>query len=126
MKRILYFTLALSFLVLTVSCMKGDAMLYPVLSGERWGYIDKSGTFVVNPQFDEAFPFFDGMARVESDGQTGYITPDGKYAIQPQYYNGTDFAEGLAFVVTENSYPICIDRSGRGGIPFQRGACSIL
>lgn len=113
MRRLLYLALAFSLVALSVSCTKGGSSLYPVQSGERWGYIDKSGTFVVNPQFDQAYPFLDGLARVVNDGQTGYITPDGQYAILPQYKDGTDFVEGKAFVVTENSYPICIDRGGK-------------
>jgi uncharacterized lipoprotein YddW (UPF0748 family) len=32
--------------------------------GEKWGYIDKTGTFVVDPQLDEAEPFSEGIALV--------------------------------------------------------------
>jgi hypothetical protein len=33
--------------------------------GERWGFIDKAGRTVVEPRFDGARPFSDGMAMVE-------------------------------------------------------------
>ena len=32
--------------------------------GDKWGYIDKTGTFVINPQLDEAEPFSAGIALV--------------------------------------------------------------
>jgi hypothetical protein len=28
--------------------------------GGKWGYIDRTGKYVINPQFDSAFPFFEG------------------------------------------------------------------
>jgi hypothetical protein len=30
----------------------------------KWGYIDTQGRFMVNPQFDDARPFSEGMAAV--------------------------------------------------------------
>jgi hypothetical protein len=35
----------------------------------KMGFIDKTGSFVINPQFDYAFSFSDGLASVE-DGTT--------------------------------------------------------
>jgi hypothetical protein len=49
----------------------------------RWGYIDKSGKFVINPQFDEASPFADGLARVKVGRKTGYVNASGKYVWNP-------------------------------------------
>jgi hypothetical protein len=40
----------------------------------KWGYIDHTGKFLANPQFDEAHAFTDdGLARVEIAGKWGYI-----------------------------------------------------
>jgi len=43
----------------------------------KYGYIDKQGHFVVNPQFDEAGNFSEGMAAVrignDKTGKYGYI-----------------------------------------------------
>ena len=36
----------------------------PVLVNGKWGYIDKSGKFAINPQFDEAGMYSDGMALI--------------------------------------------------------------
>jgi hypothetical protein len=51
--------------------------------GGRWGFIDKSGKIVINPQFDEAMAFADGLARVKVGHKTGYINTAGKYIWNP-------------------------------------------
>lgn len=113
MKRTLLFTMIICA-VLACSCTtkENNTKLLAVKSNNIWGYVDNSGTFVINPQFENAYPFFNGLARVESDGKVGYIATDGKYVVQPQYQAGSDFSEGYAFVVTDNSHPICINCKG--------------
>jgi hypothetical protein len=87
--------------------------LIPVNSGGKWGYINKKGEYVINPQFTDAGFFRDGLARViSSDGKIGYISEDGKYKIAATFKNGTLFSDGLAFVVSDDGYPTCIDKSG--------------
>ena len=40
----------------------------------KWGYIDKSGSYVINPQFNVAGSFSkNGLAYVNSNGRYGYI-----------------------------------------------------
>jgi hypothetical protein len=90
-----------------------DLKLIPVKSGGKWGYINRKGEYVINPQFQEADFFREGLARVRSsDGKIGFINSDGKYEIPAQYKSTTYFSNGLAFVVSECSYPVCIDKSG--------------
>jgi hypothetical protein len=87
--------------------------LVPVQSDEKWGYIDKGGKYVINPQFKFAYLFSDGLALVKSqDDKYGYIGEDGKFIINPTFKYATVFSEGLAFVTTENGFPTCIDKSG--------------
>src|SRR5690554_3075051 len=65
-----------------------EVNLIPVKSGKEFQYIDKEGKIVINPQFKNATIFRDGLALVETTGDTpkfGYITEDGKYAINAQY-----------------------------------------
>ena len=47
----------------------------PARIGKQFGYIDKSGTFVIKPQFDVAFPIVNGMAR----GVDSMRTKSGRY-----------------------------------------------
>ena len=87
--------------------------LIPVCSGEKWGYINKKGRFLINPQFAQADYFREGLALVKSlDGKMGFIDKKGNYKISAIYKDATPFSEGLAFVVSDGGYPICIDKKG--------------
>ena len=99
------------------SCKTGgtvDYSLIPVSNdGERWGYINRKGEYVITPQFEDADFFSDGLARIKSgDGKTGYINKKGEYAIPATYKSGTAFSGGLAFVAAEGGLPTCIDKTG--------------
>lgn len=93
---------------------KVDMDLIPVCKNEKWGYINKKGDFIINPQFADATYFSDGLARVsDSKGNVGYINKKGKYVIAAKYKQGTYFKEGLAFVVAEGGAPTCINKKGK-------------
>ena len=51
----------------------------PAKLGDKWGYKDTTGTFVIAPQFDWAIGFWHGLAQVKVDGKLGYIDRTGKY-----------------------------------------------
>jgi hypothetical protein len=51
----------------------------PAKVGDKWGYKDTTGTFVITPQFDWAIGFWHGLAQVKVDGKLGYIDRTGKY-----------------------------------------------
>ncbi len=102
--------------MLLVSCGKNkdnfEYELLPVKMDQKWGYIDNEGKIVINPQFDEAFLFSNGLSLVKAGALYGYIGSDGKYVINPMYKNATYFADGLALVATENGYPTFINKKG--------------
>ena len=64
----------------------------------KYGFIDKSGKVVIEPQFDDAEDFSEGLAQVGKDGKWGFIDKSGKVVIEPQYDYVGDFSEGLAKV----------------------------
>jgi hypothetical protein len=72
----------------------------------KYGYIDKTGAWVIEPQFDFAQAFSEGMAAISMDmvdnaanpGRVGYIDKTGQMVVQPQYYWGDPFSGGLARV----------------------------
>ena len=51
--------------------------------GSRFGYIDKNGKFGINPQFDKAGSFQDGVAPVWVNGRQSYVNKDGKFVWHP-------------------------------------------
>jgi hypothetical protein len=49
----------------------------------HWGFVDASGKVAINPQFDEAAGFTNGLARVKAGGRYGYVNATGKYIYNP-------------------------------------------
>ncbi len=49
----------------------------------RWGYINKKGTTVIKPNFDNANTFSNGIASVIVDGKLGYINKKGYFIWNP-------------------------------------------
>jgi len=69
-------------------------------SNGKWGYQDKSGTFIVPPQFDRAERFSEGLAVVGLKEKFGYIDMSGHIAIPVRFVHAASFSEGLALVHT--------------------------
>ena len=97
---------------------------------EKRGFIDRKGRVVIEPRFDLALPFREGLAAVATWGrvhfapgkgsvkipQWGFIDGTGQYVIKPRYHLASTFSEGLARVeelidFRVNAY--YIDRTGR-------------
>jgi len=51
----------------------------------KWGYIDRRGSYAIEPQFDQAYSFSDGLAGVQMGEKRGFILPDGSFAAPPQF-----------------------------------------
>ena len=101
--------LVLFFFVFAKTC----DLLIPVSNdGERWGFINREGEFIINPQFESADFFSDGLARVRSGGRMGYINKRGEFVIPAAFRDGTPFNDGAAFVVSDGGHPTAIDREG--------------
>lgn len=79
----------------------------------KWGFIDKTGKFVIEPIFESVGDFHNGMAKFQYEGKWGYINKDGYIVIEPQYDEADGiFSEGLAWVQKGDEY-LCIDKSGQ-------------
>lgn len=75
--------------------------------------------YVIEPRFDYASPFREGIAAVSIDGETIYIDKAGKQ-IGKSYYGGSEFNEGLAVVYDEDSNHGVIDKTGREIVKLQK------
>lgn len=64
--------------------------------GGKWGYIDSQGKLKIEPRFDWALSFKEGLALVQSGGLWGFIDRNGKFVIEPQFESAASFSEGLA------------------------------
>ena len=52
---------------------------------EKWGYKNKDNEIVINEQFSNVHPFFEGLAVVKSGNKWGAIDKKGDFVINPQY-----------------------------------------
>ena len=90
-----------------------------------WGYLDSSGNWIIEPQFDEAQPFSDGLAIVRVHGKSGensegitYVDKTGKI-FGRCFYSGKPFENGYAAASTltsktaRNTLWGLIDKSGK-------------
>ena len=64
------------------------------------------GTFVINPQFDDALSFSEGLAAVRigdsETGKWGYIDTTGQMVINPRFDGVSGFTDGLAVVLVDD------------------------
>lgn len=72
--------------------------LAAVMHKDRYGFIDRSGKMVIQPQYEKARSFSEGLAAVAEKGKWGFIKTNGEWAIQPQFENARWFSDGLCLV----------------------------
>src|SRR6516164_8860197 len=86
--------------------------LATIKQGGQWGYMNKTGKMVIQPQFKQALRFSEGLAAVKSGDKWGYIDKSGKLAIAPQYEMAYQHVEGLAAVKDGGKWGF-IDNTGK-------------
>jgi len=86
--------------------------LFRVAQDSKYGYIDRSGEMIVEPQFQLAWHFSDGMAAVQVGGKWGFIDTSGKLVIPAEFDEIKNFSEGRCVVRTGEKWAF-IDRTGK-------------
>lgn len=86
--------------------------LAPVKTNNKWGFIDKSDKFVIQPQFDGAKTFREDIAAVKIGNKWGFINKSGKIVIKPIYDDVLYYNNGVAPVRTDKIWDL-IDRKGK-------------
>jgi hypothetical protein len=87
--------------------------LFHIIRNGKYGYIDSKGKIVIQPQFDEADEFSEGLAPIRIGDKWGYIDPTGRIVIKPQYGRVGEFSEGLAGVSVAGGKEGYMDRAQR-------------
>ena len=102
------------------SSNSSDKELFPVTKDGKWGYINRVGKVVIQPQFDGGEEFAEGLANVcvgpckfvkdnpnepisfeqTWQGKHGFIDANGKMVINPRYSVAGNFHRGLALAST--------------------------
>ena len=70
----------------------------------KFGYIDKTGKYAIQPSFEEAKTFSNGLAAAVQDKKWGYIKPSGEWAIEPKYEKVKYFDSGYAMVAENGEW----------------------
>lgn len=87
-------------------------------SESKWGYLDKTGNWAIQPQFDIAADFSEGLAAVSIRSQQGgqdrwgYIDKTGTPVIPMQFDKALPFISGVAKVKTRDGWRY-LDKQGR-------------
>lgn len=91
--------------------------------GSRFGFIDKSGDFVVQPKYDNACHFSEGLAavfiaddgnNVSEQGRWGYVDKNGRMIVQPVYSEVESFRNGTAVVRSGGMKFLMREKDGGG------------
>lgn len=104
-----------------------ESGLYPVRQNNQVGFINRSGYVVIEPQFDEACGFSEGLSLAATNGKWGYIDRTGEFVIQPEYDYAEHFLGGIAFVEKDGQFAY-IDASGQlvvevaGQVSYEEGS----
>lgn len=83
----------------------------------RWGFINKSGQMVIEPQFEEVRNFHEGLAEVKIDEKWGFIDTQGVLRIPAKFVTTWPFSEGLAVVHEQGGKAGYINTKGEWAIP---------
>ena len=79
-----------------------------------YGFLDRKGQFAITPQFDQAYPFSDGMANVRIGKNSGYVDKKGRMEISDSIMKCvSSFFRGYAIVENGNGDYGLIDSKGR-------------
>ena len=96
---------------LVVEQPPGEA-LHRIVVEKKWGFINRNGEIVIEPQFDWVREFSDGMCQASKGGKWGYIDQTGRWAFDaPLTHDDRPFRCGVAVVYTDKGQGI-VNRTG--------------
>jgi len=103
---------------------KDAAPLFLVRRAQQWGFMDARGNTVIQPRFDDAGYFYNGLARAKVGKLWGFTNETGRIVVSPQFEAAGDFREPLAPVRVGKKLGY-IDPNGRMRIaPAFQGAAA--
>jgi len=73
--------------------------LIPYRKGDKWGFCDRNKKIVIEPVYDDVYPFYEGLALVFDGKDWGYVDTKGNVVIPlGKYEEARSFSEGLVAV----------------------------
>ena len=105
------FYIALLILVvipLRTLCQVDSTHLFVIKKNGQFGFIDSLGNIIIEPQFQDASNFSEGLSKVKiynpeiNNFAFGFIDQSGKFVIKADYEEAGDFSEGVVWVKPKN------------------------
>jgi hypothetical protein len=81
-------------------------------SDGKYGYVNADHCWAIEPRFNHAWSFSEGLAAVEIGGKYGFIDKTGRFVINPQFDFAGEFDDGLAEVKIGGKWSR-VDKTGR-------------
>lgn len=127
MRKNIIAILLLSIMLLTiynVNVVAEEGNLLPACvvtsDGEKWGYINETGTFVIKPAYDFAQDFNDKGIAIVANGDNPYdsctvhfINKSGKSLAGPFYSSIPEFQNGMAILKADGIGYVIVDELGK-------------
>lgn len=95
--------------------------LQSYVSSVLYGFIDKSGNYIIEPQYDQIQSFREGFAAVSINNKWGYIDPKNNKLTDFIYADARKFKEGSAAVLVTDNFGV-----NKWGFINKLGKISIL
>ncbi|MCZ4245914.1 WG repeat-containing protein [Pedobacter punctiformis] len=79
----------------------------------KWGYKNLNGNWTIQPKFDDAWEYYNGLASASVDGKYyGLINTNGEWVVAPEYESIGNYNNGYYLAsIKENDY--LIDEKGK-------------
>ena len=87
--------------------------------GDKYGYIDAKGRWVIKPAFEAAYPFADGCAVVAIGGKKGAVDKKGKLVVPINYDKAANQYKGGVLAVYKNGAWGALGLNGDEVIPHR-------
>lgn len=115
------FLFLLTFTFIAVSCSHHSPGKYRATAKlhDKWGFIDESGEFVIDPDFDAAWSFIRGGAVVKEDGKYGIVDKSGDWILKPELDSVIPFSMNCFIYIKDSAFGFMEHGSGKIIIPAQ-------
>lgn len=82
----------------TIKSQISQNILIPYRKGDKWGFCNEKKNILVEPKYDDAVPFSEGLAGVRLNNKYGYIDKTGQEITPLKYDEARSFDKGFALV----------------------------
>jgi hypothetical protein len=114
MRYLLSVSLFFILSVMLISCggSRGKYMAAAKIH-DSYGYIDETGEFVIDPDFEAAWSFVRGSAVVKQNGKYGMIDKEGDWITEPVYDSVIPFSSSCFIVMKDSVFGFAEHGTGK-------------